>query len=128
MADETKPIVMSLNHHQLRSPSTFRGETGEDPAKWLTEHDRVAKFNKWDEMMCLANVYFFLDGTAKQWYINNEDIVGSWDVFKTELSGIFRRTSKIYQKGRRTIEAQSTILWREYAGLYPECLGTLPGS
>ncbi|GFV22700.1 CCHC-type domain-containing protein [Trichonephila clavipes] len=27
----------------------------------------VANFNKWDDMMCLANVYFFLDETARQW-------------------------------------------------------------
>ncbi|GFV18388.1 hypothetical protein TNCV_4447571 [Trichonephila clavipes] len=37
------------------------------------KYDRVANFNKWDDMMCLANVYFFLDGTARQWYVNNED-------------------------------------------------------
>ncbi|GBM08214.1 hypothetical protein AVEN_168386-1 [Araneus ventricosus] len=108
MADETKPIVMALNH-QLRSPSTFRGETGEDPAKWLTEYDRVAKFNKWDEMMCLANVYFFLDGTAKQWYINNEDIVGSWDVFKTELSGFFGERQKYTRKAEEQLKHRAQL-------------------
>ncbi|GFV75752.1 transposable element Tcb2 transposase [Trichonephila clavipes] len=49
----------------------------EDPLKWLKEYDRVANFNKWDDMMCLANVYFFLDGTARQWYVNNEDALDS---------------------------------------------------
>ncbi|GFW35636.1 retrotrans_gag domain-containing protein [Trichonephila clavipes] len=28
-------------------------------------------------MMCLVNVYFFLDGTARQWYVNNEDALDS---------------------------------------------------
>ncbi|GFT45069.1 hypothetical protein TNCV_2860961 [Trichonephila clavipes] len=36
---------------QWRSPSTFRGAPGEDPLKWLKEYDRVANFNKWDDMM-----------------------------------------------------------------------------
>ncbi|GFV05016.1 CCHC-type domain-containing protein, partial [Trichonephila clavipes] len=37
----------------------------------------VANFNKWDDMMCLANVYFFLDGIMRQWYVNNEDALDS---------------------------------------------------
>ncbi|GFX41146.1 CCHC-type domain-containing protein [Trichonephila clavipes] len=72
---------------QWRSPSTFRGAPGEDPLKWLKEYDRVANFNKWDDMMCL-NVYFFLDGTARQWYVNNEDALDSWEAFKNGLSGL----------------------------------------
>ncbi|GFU99432.1 CCHC-type domain-containing protein [Trichonephila clavipes] len=59
---EAKPAVVTPSLQQWRSPSTFRGAPGEDPLKWLKEYDRVANFNKWDDMMCLANVYFFLDG------------------------------------------------------------------
>ncbi|GFV03681.1 CCHC-type domain-containing protein [Trichonephila clavipes] len=57
---EAKPAVVTPSLQQWRSPSTFRGAPGEDPLKWLKEYDRVANFNKWDDMMCLANVYFFL--------------------------------------------------------------------
>ncbi|GFX22497.1 CCHC-type domain-containing protein [Trichonephila clavipes] len=63
---EAKPAVVTPSLQQLRSPSTFRGVPGEDPLKWLKEYDRVANFNKWDDMMCLANVYFLLDDTARQ--------------------------------------------------------------
>ncbi|GFV72483.1 hypothetical protein TNCV_4684401, partial [Trichonephila clavipes] len=36
------------------------------PSQMAKEYDRVANFNnKWDDMMCLANVYFFLDGTLR---------------------------------------------------------------
>ncbi|GFV13069.1 transposon Ty3-I Gag-Pol polyprotein, partial [Trichonephila clavipes] len=55
------PPVVTPSLQQWRSPSTFRGAPGEDPLKWLKEYDRVDNFNKWDDMMCLANVYFFLD-------------------------------------------------------------------
>ncbi|GFT82734.1 retrovirus-related Pol polyprotein from transposon 17.6 [Trichonephila clavipes] len=58
---EAKPAVVTPSLQQWRSPSTFRGAPGEDPLKWLKEYDRVDNFNKWDDMMCLANVYFFLD-------------------------------------------------------------------
>ncbi|GFS40214.1 CCHC-type domain-containing protein [Trichonephila inaurata madagascariensis] len=39
--------------------------------------------------MCFANIYFFLDVTAKQWYINNEDNLNWWETFKTGLSALF---------------------------------------
>ncbi|GFX88218.1 hypothetical protein TNCV_1066341 [Trichonephila clavipes] len=51
---EAKPAVVTPSLQQWRSPSTFRGAPGEDPLKWLKEYDRVANFNKWDDMMCLA--------------------------------------------------------------------------
>ncbi|GFY61473.1 retrotrans_gag domain-containing protein [Trichonephila inaurata madagascariensis] len=86
---EVKPAVVTPSLQQWRSPSTFRGAPGEDPPKWFKEYDRVANFNKWDDMMCLANVYFFLDGTARQWYVNNEDALDSWEAFKNGLSGLF---------------------------------------
>ncbi|GFW88160.1 CCHC-type domain-containing protein [Trichonephila clavipes] len=54
---EAKPAVVTPSLQQWRSPSTFRGAPGEDPLKWLKEYDRVANFNKWDDMMCLANVF-----------------------------------------------------------------------
>ncbi|GFX41818.1 zinc finger CCCH domain-containing protein 13 [Trichonephila clavipes] len=122
---EAKPAVVTPSLQQWRSPSTFRGAPGEDPLKWLKEYDRVANFNKWDDMMCLANVYFFLDGTARQWYVNNEDALDSWEAFKNGLSGLFV-TVKNYQKGRRTTKMLSPAFRREYTVLHTKCIRTLP--
>ncbi|GFY04114.1 retrotrans_gag domain-containing protein [Trichonephila clavipes] len=55
----------------------------------LKEYDRVAKFNKWDDWMCLDNIYFFLDGTGKKGYINSEGNLNSWEMFKIGLSALF---------------------------------------
>ncbi|GBN48382.1 hypothetical protein AVEN_91346-1 [Araneus ventricosus] len=98
MSEESKLIATSPMYQQLRSPSIFRGDGGEDPIKLLKEYDRVAKFNKWGNMMCLANGYFFLDGTAKQWYVNHEDILNSWKAFKTGISGLFGDRQKYSRK------------------------------
>ncbi|GFU92102.1 retrotrans_gag domain-containing protein [Trichonephila clavipes] len=122
---EAKPAVVTPSLQQWRSPSTFRGAPGEDPLKWLKEYDRVANFNKWDDMMCLANVYFFLDGTARQWYVNNEDALDSWEAFKNGLSGLFGDRQKY---GRRTTKMPSphTAFRREYTVLHTKCIRTLP--
>lgn len=38
------------------------------PDLWIKESERVARFNQWNSIMCLANVFFFLDGTDRQRY------------------------------------------------------------
>ncbi|UYV83160.1 hypothetical protein LAZ67_23000036 [Cordylochernes scorpioides] len=46
------------NFQPFRHPSVFSGEPGQNPKKWLKEFHRVARYNHWDNTMCLANVYF----------------------------------------------------------------------
>ncbi|GFS61500.1 retrotrans_gag domain-containing protein [Trichonephila clavipes] len=104
---EAKPAVVTPSLQQWRSPSTFRGAPGEDPLKWLKEYDRVANFNKWDDMMCLANVYFFLDGTARQWYVNNEDALDSWEAFKNGLSGLFGDRQKYTRRAEEQLKGRA---------------------
>ncbi|GFX66005.1 retrotrans_gag domain-containing protein [Trichonephila clavipes] len=130
---EAKPAVVTPSLQQWRSPSTFRGAPGEDPLKWLKEYDRVANFNKWDDMMCLANVYFFLDGTARQWYVNNEDALDSWEAFKNGLSGIFGDRQKYTRRAEEQLKCRAhthththTAFRREYTVLHTKCIRTLP--
>ncbi|GFS71564.1 CCHC-type domain-containing protein [Trichonephila clavipes] len=104
---EAKPAVVTPSLQQWRSPSTFRGAPGEDSLKWLKEYDRVANFNKWDDMMCLANVYFFLDGTARQWYVNNEDALDSWEAFKNGLSGLFGDRQKYTRRAEEQLKCRA---------------------
>ncbi|UYV69302.1 K02A2.6-like [Cordylochernes scorpioides] len=73
----------------IRNPSIFSGEPGQSSEKWLKEYHRVARFNCWDSSMCLANVYFFLSGTAKVWFRNVEEQITSWELFETMLSQAF---------------------------------------
>ncbi|GFY30542.1 retrotrans_gag domain-containing protein [Trichonephila clavipes] len=123
---EAKPAVVTPSLQQWRSPSTFRGAPGEDPLKWLKEYDRVANFNKWDDMMCLANVYFFLDGTARQWYVNNEDALDSWEAFKNGLSGLFGDRQKYTRRAEEQLKMPSPAFRREYTVLHTKCIRTLP--
>ncbi|GFX30845.1 CCHC-type domain-containing protein [Trichonephila clavipes] len=85
----------------MEEPIDLPRSAWEDPLKWLKEYDRVANFNKWDDMMCLANVYFFLDGTARQWYVNNEDALDSWEAFKNGPSGLFGDRQKYTREGQK---------------------------
>ncbi|GFV37782.1 CCHC-type domain-containing protein [Trichonephila clavipes] len=70
-------------------------------------------------MMCLANVYFFLDGTARQWYVNNEDALDSWEAFKNGLSGYTRRAEE-------QLKCRAECSGGEYTVLHTKCIRTLP--
>ncbi|UYV64396.1 hypothetical protein LAZ67_3000523 [Cordylochernes scorpioides] len=86
---ETQTKMGEYHFQPFRNPSIFTGERNQNPEKWLKEFHRVARYNCWDDSMCLANVYFFLQGTAHRWYENVEEKINSWDIFVKMFSQNF---------------------------------------
>ncbi|KAK8774426.1 hypothetical protein V5799_011041 [Amblyomma americanum] len=80
-----------------RVPPTFNGSLGEDPEEWLDQFERVASFNKWDDVAKIGHVFFSLDGSAHTWYENNESSLTTWELFKRELLKVF---TSVVRKGR----------------------------
>ncbi|UYV82458.1 hypothetical protein LAZ67_21002272 [Cordylochernes scorpioides] len=81
-----------INHSAIgrwRDPAVISGERREDSQRWLSDYQRVARYNKWDDSMCLANVICYLTGTAKCWFENFEKILNSWEEFKIKFCEIF---------------------------------------
>ncbi|UYV80872.1 hypothetical protein LAZ67_19002055 [Cordylochernes scorpioides] len=70
-------------------------KVSKNPQKWIKMFERVAKYNKWDEAQSLANVLFYLKGTAAQWFDDYEDIINSWTQFKTDLCEVFGQKEKL---------------------------------
>ncbi|GFR09929.1 CCHC-type domain-containing protein [Trichonephila clavata] len=95
MQEKSKSTVVIPTYYQQRNPSTFREMPKEDPLKNGLKN---TKFNKWNDMMCLSNFYFFLEGNAKQWYISNEGNLNSWETFKTVLSTLLGDRQKYIRK------------------------------
>ncbi|UYV71666.1 hypothetical protein LAZ67_8004034 [Cordylochernes scorpioides] len=58
-------------------------------------YKRVAKHNHWDETLCLANVYFYLNGTALKWFENNEETIRNWEEFTTQLESVFGKSESL---------------------------------
>ncbi|UYV73003.1 hypothetical protein LAZ67_10001459 [Cordylochernes scorpioides] len=82
--EENRPFC-----HRWRYPTVFSGERGKDSQRCLSDFQRVARYNKWDDSMCLANVIFYLTGTEKCWFKNFEEILNSWKEFKIKFCEIF---------------------------------------
>ncbi|GFV46232.1 CCHC-type domain-containing protein [Trichonephila clavipes] len=88
----------------IRTPSIFYGEAGNDPSMWLKEYERIAKFNRWDDTMCLANAYLFLKGTARLWYENNEENLSSWEKFQEQLKIAFGLTELFIKQAEHELK------------------------
>lgn len=63
----------------------------------------MAKFNKWDYMMCLSNVNFFLDDITKQ-YVNHQDTLNFCGKFKARLSELFGNHPKYTRKAKEQLK------------------------
>lgn len=76
---------------QLRHPGIFTGTGKVDVEDWLTSYERVGKHNKWNATHLLANLIFYLGGTAKVWFETHETEITSWDSCKEKLRDLFGR-------------------------------------
>lgn len=95
--------VPILTYQLPRNPCIFSGEDQQDTSRWLREFQRIATYNHWDEQMCLANVIFYLAGTARQWFDNNEDTFTDWTTFKNSLETTFCRADDIKRQAERLL-------------------------
>lgn len=89
-ARQPGPAAPAWQHY--REPRTFSGKAGEDVDDWLTNYQRVSKYNRWDATVMLANV-FFLDSTALTWFENHEASLTSWERFEEEIRNCFGDTT-----------------------------------
>ncbi|UYV72477.1 hypothetical protein LAZ67_9003309, partial [Cordylochernes scorpioides] len=89
---------------QPRCPSSFAGDGSQDAQQWLKEYKRVAKFNRWDCTLRLANTVFFLDRTALKWFENNEETVTSWDDFQRALGKAFGQQEEVIKEAESLLK------------------------
>ncbi|UYV61011.1 K02A2.6-like [Cordylochernes scorpioides] len=90
-----------------RDPSTFSGDGNINPGQWLKEYERVSKYNRWDETMKLANVVFYLNGTAGRWFDNNEESLNSWRSFEDAFRGVFGRQEDSARRAEEVLKSRA---------------------
>ncbi|UYV84192.1 ASPRV1 [Cordylochernes scorpioides] len=93
--------------HLTRIPTVFGGNGTEDCGKWMKDYERIARSNCWDATMKLANAPFFLEGTAGQWYDNNEEGMDSWDMFKEMFSRTFDNSGVLLRRAKDNLQSRA---------------------
>ncbi|UYV73382.1 ASPRV1 [Cordylochernes scorpioides] len=83
------------------------GNGTEDCGKWMKDYERIARSNCWDATMKLANAPFFLEGTAGQWYDNNEEGMDSWDMFKEMFSRTFDNSGVLLRRAKDNLQSRA---------------------
>ncbi|GBL85372.1 hypothetical protein AVEN_34572-1 [Araneus ventricosus] len=96
------PPVPILTYQLPRNPCIFSGDDQQDANKWLKDFQRITTYNHWDDQMCLANVIFYLAGTARQWF-NNEYTFTNFTTFKNSLNNAFCRTDDLRRQAERLL-------------------------
>ncbi|GBM57411.1 hypothetical protein AVEN_184030-1 [Araneus ventricosus] len=110
-AKETPPTPSPSTYitYQLpREPCCFSGLSTEDAEKWKNDYERIANYNHWDDSVRLANVVFYLSGTARLWFDNNEDQFKNWSDFERLFEETFGRPEdlKSFAEGLLRTRAQ----------------------
>ncbi|KAH8025356.1 hypothetical protein HPB51_007502 [Rhipicephalus microplus] len=72
------PIHVVLTH--LREPGPFSGTDKVYVEKKLTNYECASKTNRWNPTLMLANVSYYLRGTARVWLDTTEEDLTSWDM------------------------------------------------
>ncbi|UYV64136.1 hypothetical protein LAZ67_2006673 [Cordylochernes scorpioides] len=91
----------------VERPYCLLGRTWGGFERWLSDIQRVARYNKWDDSMCLANVIFYLTGTAKCWFENFEEILNSWEEFKIKFCEIFGNKEDAARKAENILRTRA---------------------
>ncbi|UYV77524.1 K02A2.6-like [Cordylochernes scorpioides] len=91
----------------IKKEATNQG--AEDPHNWLKKYERVAKHNQWDETLCLANVYFYLTGTALKWFENNEESILTWKEFMSQLKSVFGKNENLRLRAEKPLKTRAQL-------------------
>ncbi|UYV73410.1 hypothetical protein LAZ67_10003088 [Cordylochernes scorpioides] len=100
--------IDEVNHEDVTTSG--EGEVGngtENCGKWMKDYERIARSNCWDATMKLANAPFFLEGTAGQWYDNNEEGMNSWDMFKEMFSRTFDNSGVLLRRAKDNLQSRA---------------------
>ncbi|GFQ80470.1 fatty acid synthase [Trichonephila clavata] len=120
MSQDSKFQTFPIFHlvQPARASSIFHGEAGDDPSRWLKEYERIAKFNRWDDTMCLTNAYSFLKGTARLWYENNEVNLSSWEKFQEQLKIAYGSTELFIKQVERELKNRAQKRVRAHSPVF----------
>ncbi|XP_077491779.1 uncharacterized protein LOC144102362 [Amblyomma americanum] len=99
-AEQAAPAAGHWQHH--REPRTFAGRSDEDVDEWLTNYERVSRYNGWEATVTLANVVF-LEATALIWFDNHEDSLTTWERFIEEVKKCFGDGSAKKKRAEQTL-------------------------
>lgn len=99
-------------------PPAFHGDLYEGVDDWLSEFERVAATNCWDDATKLRRVYFSLKDAACAWFQNREDVLTSWREFRHHLLECYRNTGR-RERAERELQSRVQML-NESVSMYVE--------
>uniref|UniRef100_L7M0E9 CCHC-type domain-containing protein n=1 Tax=Rhipicephalus pulchellus TaxID=72859 RepID=L7M0E9_RHIPC len=119
-AAATSPVVLVAA--PPRDPGNFSGTDGEDVDEWLRLYELVSANHRWDPTLMLANLIFYLKGTAKAWFNNNVEELTSWDICKTKLREVFGHFAGCKRAAKQALGARVQTSTESYLAYIQDVL------
>ncbi|XP_040078770.1 uncharacterized protein LOC120850362 [Ixodes scapularis] len=94
-----------------RDPKLFSGIGDDDIDDWLESVERVSLHNKWDDVLKLNNVIFYLTDVAKLWYTNHESELATWTLFKSKIQEVFGKPAQRKLISSLFMRIRSHVFW-----------------
>lgn len=116
------PATPSVVLAHPRDPGTFSGTDNVDVEDWIHMYERVSTYNRWDPTLMLANVIFYLKGTARVWYETHEDDLTSWDTCKQKLCELFGKPLGRQLAAKRDLASRAQTSTESYVSYIQDVL------
>lgn len=114
------PATVVVSHPL--DPGTFCGTDDNDVEDWLVLYERVSKHHRWDATLMLANIIFYLRGTARVWFNTHEEELTSWDVCKEKMRDLFGRTVGRQMAARNELVSRAQTPTESYVAYIQDVL------
>ncbi|XP_077484186.1 uncharacterized protein LOC144094138 [Amblyomma americanum] len=113
-APPSAPATPTVVVAHPRDPGTFCGTDGVDVEDWLSLYERISQHNRWDATLMLANVIFYLAGTARVWFETHEEEIATWDACKQKLRGLFGKPVGRQLAAKKELAARAQTATESY--------------
>lgn len=87
------PLVPQL---AAREPQIFHGSSHESVDEWLSRYNQISDFNQWDPILKLQYVGMYLDGVARDWFLNLNPRPATFNIFSLEFLNAFRHPNHLF--------------------------------
>lgn len=100
----------------------FCGTDQLDVEDWIATYERASGHNKWYPTITLANLVFYLQGTAKLWHDNHEEELNDWDTCEEKLRDLFGHPANRKSAAKQTLAARVQTSTESYVSYMQDML------
>lgn len=108
--EKKNPVVSDYgtSYHVLpdltKNVPIFRGQTKDDPKKWLDKITSMKMLHHWPDAFALETARSNLEGGAQEWYLSRKRVINTFEDFVCAFKKTFLRQEDLPSKWKKMTE------------------------